>query len=336
MKNSLALTFADGRTLFVRAQSGELLLDAALRHGITLPVDCREGVCGTCRGHCESGAYRLDFVDDETLSPAELAAGAILACQTRIEGDAVFAFDIDSARCAVRPPVPRGAVVTGLTRIGNAAVMLDMQLEGPPLAFLPGQYARLTAPGWTTSRAYSFANKPNESNHLRFLIRRLEGGLMGTYLDSECAIGAQLTLTGPFGSFYCRASDRPLVFAAGGTGLAAFLGMIEELAASPTPPPALTLYYGVNHPGEFCAQPELAAWEARLPWFRRVQIVAQPPAGYEGLCGYVTDHFDQAEFLTVPDVYVCGPPPMVEAVTSWMRAHGPADAHVYFEKFVGS
>ena len=59
MTHSVALNFADGKTFFISVQNVELLLNAAIRQGITLPLDCREGVCGTCQGQCETGMALL-------------------------------------------------------------------------------------------------------------------------------------------------------------------------------------------------------------------------------------------------------------------------------------
>ncbi|MBF3260363.1 2Fe-2S iron-sulfur cluster binding domain-containing protein, partial [Pseudomonas aeruginosa] len=72
MNHKVALSFADGKTLFLPVGHDDLLLDAALRHGINLPLDCREGVCGTCMGRCEAGSYSLDYADEDTLSAADL------------------------------------------------------------------------------------------------------------------------------------------------------------------------------------------------------------------------------------------------------------------------
>ncbi|MDQ4324763.1 anthranilate 1,2-dioxygenase electron transfer component AntC, partial [Pseudomonas aeruginosa] len=40
MNHKVALSFADGKTLFLPVGHDDLLLDAALRHGINLPLDC--------------------------------------------------------------------------------------------------------------------------------------------------------------------------------------------------------------------------------------------------------------------------------------------------------
>ncbi len=99
MGHSVALNFADGKTFFISVNNDELLLDAAVRQGINLPLDCREGVCGTCQGQCETGIYEQEYVDEDALSERDLAERKMLACQTRVKSDAAFYFDHDSAIC---------------------------------------------------------------------------------------------------------------------------------------------------------------------------------------------------------------------------------------------
>ena len=93
MNHKVAFSFADGKTLFFPVQANEILLDAALRNGINIPLDCREGVCGTCQGRCESGDYSQDYVDEEALSSQDLQQRKMLTCQTRVKSDAAFYFD---------------------------------------------------------------------------------------------------------------------------------------------------------------------------------------------------------------------------------------------------
>ncbi|MDI9653345.1 2Fe-2S iron-sulfur cluster-binding protein, partial [Burkholderia cenocepacia] len=45
----IALNFEDGVTRFIDCKAGEKVLDAAFRAKINLPMDCSDGVCGTCK-----------------------------------------------------------------------------------------------------------------------------------------------------------------------------------------------------------------------------------------------------------------------------------------------
>ncbi|SPX84310.1 Benzoate 1,2-dioxygenase electron transfer component [Moraxella ovis] len=49
MSHKVALQFEDGVTRFIEVGDGEVLSDAAYRQKMNIPLDCRDGACGTCR-----------------------------------------------------------------------------------------------------------------------------------------------------------------------------------------------------------------------------------------------------------------------------------------------
>lgn len=337
MDHKVALSFADGTTQFLTVQGNERLLDAALRHGLNIPLDCREGVCGTCRGQCESGQYSLDYADEEALSADELASRYILACQTRVQSDATFRFDFDSSLCNAAPLVRRDARVTALQQVSSAAAILEVEADGAPLDYLPGQYARLQVPGTEAHRAYSFANRPNPGNRLQFLIRLLPQGVMSDYLRERCQVGDTLQLEAPLGAFYLRQVERPVVMAAGGTGLSAFLGMLDTLAEQGCQQP-IHLLHGVRQAADLCEQARIEGYSKQLPGFRFTPVVSEPgEADWSGARGYVPEHLDADALREQPcDLYVCGPPPMVDAVKGWLESNALGQSRLYLEKFLDS
>ncbi len=90
------------------------------------------------------------------------------------------------------------------------------------LTFLPGQYVNVRVPGTNQRRSYSFSSPPG-SEIQSFLIRDIQPGLMSTFLREKAKPGEVMDFIGPSGSFYLREIRRPLLFLAGGTGLAPFL-----------------------------------------------------------------------------------------------------------------
>ena len=72
MTYRVALNFEDGATRFIECNEGEKVLDAAYRNKINLPMDCSDGVCGTCKCRCEQGEYDLG---DEYLEDASEQTG---------------------------------------------------------------------------------------------------------------------------------------------------------------------------------------------------------------------------------------------------------------------
>ncbi|ENW93062.1 hypothetical protein F904_03005 [Acinetobacter dispersus] len=338
MGHSVALNFADGKTFFISVQEDELLLNAAIRQGINLPLDCREGVCGTCQGQCETGSYEQEYVDEDALSERDLAERKMLACQTRVKSNAAFYFDHSSEMCHAGETLKIASKVTKLELVSETTAILhvDASAHAKQLEFLPGQYARLQIPETEDWRSYSFANRPNPDNQLQFLIRLLPDGVMSNYLRERCHVGQTIMMEAPLGSFYLREVQRPLVFIAGGTGLSAFLGMLDNIAEQ-ADAPAIQLYYGVNQATDLCEQSRLLAYAERMPNFNYQPIVTQASETWTGKTGYIHQHLSREQLVEQAfDMYLCGPPPMIEAVKSWLDEQALSNYRLYSEKFLQS
>ncbi|MCM2494742.1 anthranilate 1,2-dioxygenase electron transfer component AntC [Burkholderia glumae] len=339
MNHRVAFSFADGKTVFFDIHKDELLLDAALRNGVNIPLDCREGVCGTCQGRCESGRYTQDYVDEETLSPADLAARKMLSCQTRVQSDASFYFDFASGLCSAAGTQSLTGRVAAVKQVSETTAILhvDASAHERRIDFLPGQYARLKVPGTDVWRSYSFANRPDDGNQLQFLIRLLPDGAMSNYLRERCAPGQTIEFEAPLGTFYLREAERPLVMVAGGTGLSAFLGMLDELAHQGGCARQVRLYYGVTHARDLCELERLTAYAQRIANFSAEIVVMNASDGWQGKTGLIPEHFDRDMLAAAPfDMYVCGPPPMVEAIKTWLARERVSDHRLYYEKFAES
>ncbi len=339
MTHKVAFSFADGKTLFLDVASNELLLDAALRNGVKIPLDCREGVCGTCQGVCESGRYEQDYVDEEALSADDLAQRKILSCQTRVFSDASFFFNFDSSLCHADNKALLSAKVTGVRQVSDSTAILhlDASAHSRRLDFLPGQYARMHVPGTQAWRSYSFANSPNDANQLQFLIRLLPDGAMSNYIRAHCEPGQTVEFEAPLGTFYLRHVDRPLVMVAGGTGLSAFLGMLDELAACGGCGQPVRLYYGVTNAGDLCELERLAGYAERIEDFSYEAVVLNPSPQWQGKTGLIPQHLDLSAFgERAFDMYLCGPPPMVEAIKQWLAEQRVEDFRLHYEKFSDS
>ena len=74
---NVALNFEDGVTRVIQCDDDEKVTDAAFRQKINLPMDCRDGVCGTCKCFAEKGEYELEFYMDESMSDEEAEQGYV-------------------------------------------------------------------------------------------------------------------------------------------------------------------------------------------------------------------------------------------------------------------
>ncbi|GLH34127.1 NADH oxidase [Pseudomonas sp. SG-MS2] len=335
MSFQIALNFEDGVTRFIEASGHETVADAAYRQGINIPLDCRDGACGTCKCKAESGRYDLgdNFIED-ALSEDEIAEGYVLTCQMRAESDCVVRIPASSQLCKTEQASFQAAI-SDVRQLSASTIALSIKGESlNRLAFLPGQYVNLTVPGSDQSRAYSFSSLQKDGE-VSFLIRNVPGGLMSSFLTSLAKAGDNMSLAGPLGSFYLRPIQRPLLLLAGGTGLAPFTAMLEKVAEQGSEHP-LHLIYGVTNDFDLVELDRLHALAARIPNFTFSACVANPESHYPQK-GYVTQHIEPRHLNDGDvDVYLCGPPPMVEAVSQYIREQGITPANFYYEKFAAA
>ena len=79
--HQVALAFEDGVTRFITCAEDQTVADASYRARINIPLDCRDGACGTCKAQCESGEYDGGtYIDDALTADAE-RPGTALRCQ---------------------------------------------------------------------------------------------------------------------------------------------------------------------------------------------------------------------------------------------------------------
>lgn len=333
MSHTIALQFEDGVTRFIGCNPNEKLSDAAYRQKVNIPLDCRDGACGTCRGLCESGSYDMppDGYIDDALEEKDAAAGYVLACQMRPTSDCVVRIPATSAACKTGVGDFPGKVAV-VERLSPSTIRFAVTLDQPDgLDFLPGQYVNVTVPGTGQTRSYSFSSAPG-APAATFVVRNVPDGLMSTWLTAQARPGQPISFSGPYGSFYLRPVQRPVLMLAGGTGIAPFLSMLDVLASKGFTHP-VRLVYAVTHDHDLVGLEALDRIAAAHPQFRYVTVVAHESSGHPRK-GYATAHVEPGWLNGGDvDVYLCGPVPMVEAVRTWLDGTGVTPNSFHFEKF---
>jgi benzoate/toluate 1,2-dioxygenase reductase subunit len=329
MGYSIALNFEDGVTRFIECRPEEAIADACYRLGINIPLDCRDGVCGTCKCRVEAGECDRGNYLDDALTEEEAATGLALACQTRPKTDLVVAIAASSEACKTRGQTYR-ARLHSVERLSETSIAFSLD-RADAVTFLPGQYANLLVPGTDQRRSYSFSSPPG-SETLNFLVRNIPPGVMSTYLREKAVPGTPVEFIGPLGSFYLREIKRPLLLLAGGTGLAPFLSMLGKIAETGSAYP-IHLGYGVTNEVDLVGVPRLREFATKIPGFTFFTCVAAADSAHPRK-GYVTAHIEPGRLSGGDvDVYLCGPPPMVDAVRAWLGEHSVIPANIYYEKF---
>ncbi|WP_431924372.1 benzoate 1,2-dioxygenase electron transfer component BenC [Amycolatopsis tucumanensis] len=331
MAFQVALSFEDGVTRFIKCEPDQTVADASYRQRINIPLDCRDGACGTCKAFCESGDYDGGTYIDDALSPDEASRGYVLPCSMKPRSDLVLQIASTSA-VAKTQAATYPATLTALERLSPTTVALTLETpDRDKLAFLPGQYVNIEVPGTGQTRSYSFSNAPDDKE-LTFLVKLTPGGLMSDYLTERAAPGDELHFTGPNGSFFLRETGRPVLLLAGGTGLAPILSILRAMRACGSSRPA-HLVYGVSTDDDLVELDTLASLAAEVEGLTWDYCVADPDSSAPNK-GYVTSLI-RDEHLHGGDVavYLCGPPPMVEAVRKHFTDAGVQPTGFYYEKF---
>jgi benzoate/toluate 1,2-dioxygenase reductase subunit len=330
MSFSIALNFEDGFTRFIESRPGETVADASYRIGINIPLDCRDGACGTCKCRVQSGEYDDGSYIEDALTEEEAEQGLALACQMRPKTNLVVDIFASSEVCKTKGQIFQSRIKS-VDRLSDTTIAFSLEGEGA-LSFLPGQYVNVLVPGTDQRRSYSFSSPPGSETQA-FLVRDIPPGLMSTFLREKAAPGTPIEFVGPSGSFYLREIRRPLLFLAGGTGLAPFLSMLGRIAETGTGGQPVHMIYGVTNDADLVALDALEAFATRIPGFTSATCVAAEASTHPRK-GYVTAHIEP-EHLNGGDVdiYLCGPPPMVDAVRTWLNKQGVTPANFYYEKF---
>ncbi|WP_036258204.1 2Fe-2S iron-sulfur cluster-binding protein [Methylocapsa aurea] len=338
---TIELTTRDGERVTFAAEPTETLLDAAARANIFLPAVCREGGCGSCRVTRQTGEVEHGPYSKAALSDAERAAGEILLCRTQARSDLELKAPFDRAAIGFMPIPERNAAIAELSSAGSSAVRLVLRLADDPMwgraaEFIPGQFVELALPGTLIRRAYSLANTPNWDGTLEFLIRLQPNGAFSSYFADRAKIGDMLVVRGPQGSFTVdEASQAPRWFVAGGTGLAPMLAILRQMAEFGDPRDC-RLFFGVNREEELFAAEEIETLKTALPQLKVALCVWKPEPGWTGFSGTPTDALASAlaGLGTLPDLYVCGPPALIEAAEAVALKAGIAHDRVFSEQFL--
>ncbi len=331
MAHKVALNFEDGVTRFIETRPNETVADASYRVGINIPLDCRDGACGTCKVFIETGQFDGGSYIEDALTDDEAAEGYGLACQMKPSTDLVLRIAASSDVCKTRGASFK-AQLSAVNRLSDTTLGFSLAVDpASPLHFLPGQYVNILVPGTDQKRSYSFSSVPG-SNEASFLVRDIPQGAMSTFLRDKAEPGTGMEFTGPSGTFYLRDIKRPVLMLAGGTGLAPFLSMLGRIAQTGSIHP-IHMIYGVTNDADLVEVEKLEECARQMPGFTFSCCVANEESVYPHK-GYVTRYIEPGHLNGGDvDVYLCGPPPMVDAVRHHLAEQAVSPANFYFEKF---
>jgi Na+-transporting NADH:ubiquinone oxidoreductase subunit F len=356
--------------------SGVSLLSVLVDQGILLPSACGgKGTCGKCKCRVDQGAGPILPTELAHLNRAERTGKIRLACQLKVKDD--FWIHVPPEIFSIKKF--HATVVTN-DNVASFIKELVLQLDSDELLnFRAGAYMQIDIPEYQTSfsdfqvsdrfkdvwtrfnlfqlkaksdepvfRAYSLANPPAEKNLLRFTIRiatppaeepDIPPGIGSSYLFN-LKPGNRVTLSGPYGDFFVRNTDREMCFIGGGAGMAPMRSHIFNQLLEIGTHRRITFWYGARSLQELFYHDEFKSLESRFSNFSYHVALSepQPEDHWTGLVGFIHQCALDQYLGTHPDpteieYYLCGPPPMIRAVNQMLYDLGVEPDMIAFDDF---
>jgi Na+-transporting NADH:ubiquinone oxidoreductase subunit F len=324
---------AGQRTLEV--EGGQTLLSALYGEQVFIPSACGgRGSCSYCKITVLSGGGPVLPTETPYLARSEIRSGARLACQVKVRQD-------------IRVRIPEEllevklftAVVESTRSVTHDIKEVRLSLVEPPEIFhRPGQYVQVQVPSpeGPVFRAYSISSPVYEPRLVQLIVRLVPGGLGSTYIHNW-AVGDTVTFTGPFGEF-CLDEDPAVevVCVAGGCGMAPIKNIIYSVYDRWPERPSW-LFFGCRSTQDIFYLEGYEELAHRHPNFRVVYALSDPlgpEEQWDGETGFI--HLAVDKYLE-PGVkrqaFLCGPPPMIEAVMRVLEGKGLRPQDIYYDEF---
>jgi Na+-transporting NADH:ubiquinone oxidoreductase subunit F len=360
----------------LEVEAGDMLLSCLADHGIFLPAACGgRGTCGQCRVTVRSGAGPARPTERMHITAAEAASGVRLACVLKLRRP--LTLTVPPAILSVRR---RRAVVESTRHVATYLKELVLKpADGAPFEFEAGEYVLLEAPAtriafsafelperyrapWRehgflrleaeirepTTRAYSLANPPHESDRAVIVVRiatppptapaGTPPGQVSSYLFS-LEPGDEVVVRGPYGEFRAQDTDRDMVLIAGGAGIAPMRSIIFDQLHRGTRR-KLSFWYGARDLGDLCYHDEFeqaAAAHANLDYHVALSASA-PDSTWRGARGLIhavvyEQYLKRHPAPTELEYYLCGPPVMSSAVIRMLEQLGVGRDRIFYDDF---
>jgi propane monooxygenase reductase subunit len=240
-------------------------------------------------------------------------------------------FDPDNYRLENAIRDGRG-VVTEVEALTHDIRRLELEVSEPAdFSFVPGQYVDVWIPGSDARRSFSMANVPG-NGRLELIIKRYPEGRFSSLLDGEIKEGDELRFTGPYGAFHLRDTQRPILMVAGGSGMAPILSLLRKLASEGCGRP-VRFFYGARTENDLFYVDLIRELGEGLEDFEFVPVLSDTDRFVHEAAGEYLESGQTSD----PELYMCGPPPMIDAMVELAtERHGIDEDQIFHDKFTTS
>jgi ferredoxin-NADP reductase len=224
--------------------------------------------------------------------------------------------------------------VLEVVRRGDHAV--SIRFERPSgFAYLAGQFMFITVgrDSENLTRHLTISSSPTEA--FLEVTKGLTGHAFPVALIAQ-ALGDEVKIRGPYGTFTLDSQEEDVVFISGGIGVTPLRSMARYVADTHLLI-RIRLIYSARTAEDLLFGQEFEELQRTNHLFSAHMTLTQPDPGWTGHVGRIDRAFiEQA----VPDIrgrgfYVSGPPTMVDAMTAILREMGVRDERMHQEYFPG-
>ena len=318
-------------------QGGQSLLSLLTAEKIFIPSACGgRGTCGLCKLKVLEGAGPLLPTEEPYLDKQEKESNVRLSCQVKVRND--LRIEIPKELFSIREYTCKCTNILDLT---HDIKQFRLELQEPEtIDYIPGQYVQLLTPVYEKNseevyRAYSISSDPAGKNVIELIIRLVPGGICTTYCFEYLKVGDEVKINGPYGNFHLSESDAPMLFIAGGSGMAPFKCLLHHMKNTDSKRKAV-YYFGANKVKELFLTDLMRRFESDLADFKFVPVVTAPEEGenWDGEKGLVTQAV-QRNLKNAPqhEAYLCGSPGMIDASIKVLKELGMSEEHIFYDKF---
>ena len=198
-------------------------------------------------------------------------------------------------------------------------------------------------------RAYSMANHPAEGNRVMLNVRiatpppplwnEAPPGLASSYIFN-LKPGDKVTISGPYGEFFIKDSEREMVYIGGGAGMAPMRSHLFHLFQTLKTGRQVSFWYGARSVREMFYDEHFKDIEKKFPNFTYNVALSEPMdednwSGHIGFIHqvlhdeYLMKHDDPTEI----EFYMCGPPPMINACDNMLDSLGVDKEMIAYDSF---
>jgi Na+-transporting NADH:ubiquinone oxidoreductase subunit F len=357
---------------------GGKLLQTLADAKLFVPSACGGGgTCAQCRVKVFEGGGSILPTEESHINKREAREGDRLSCQVSVKQDMKIevpehVFGVKKWRCKVRS---NHNVATFIKEL-----VLELP-EGENVNFRAGGYIQIECPPYSLSykefdvepeyhpdwdrfriwdvsakvdepveRAYSMANYPEEKGIIMLNVRiaspppgsqGIPAGKMSSYIFN-LKPGDEVTISGPFGEFFARDTDREMIFIGGGAGMAPMRSHIFDQLKRIRTTRKISFWYGARSKREMFYVEDFEGLAAENPNFQwHVALSdALPEDNWAGYTGFIHNVLYEEYLRNHPapedcEYYMCGPPIMNQSVINMLLDLGVDREDIMLDDFGG-